>query len=147
MKHPITALIVSLFISACASSERMSFDDKDKAYVDYLAEQKVDSVKRITGFKFRSWTALTDNNLIITAVHNKHYLITTRTSCNSLYFANGIKINRSNNLALYQLGDSISPISDMPEKCFIKNIYPITKEQRQHIVDIGKTKKPNDSKE
>jgi len=41
-------------------------------------------------------------------------------------------------LAIHKLGDSISPVGKITDKCFIKSIYPITNAQTDYLVNIGK---------
>ena len=49
----------------------------------------------------------------------------------------GITLNRASNSAIYTLGDSISPMGEISDKCFIRSIYPITNSQADYLVSIG----------
>ncbi len=137
MKNILVLTLVSTLIFGCSSTS-MTLNEKDTAYSKYIAEENFSSKEKVIGFKFSGWKALSDNYLIITAVHKKDYLIETKGRCYDLYYSEGIKLNRSSKLAIYKLGDSISPIGITTGKCFIKSIYPITSSQSDYLVNIGK---------
>lgn len=138
MKNILTLTLVSTLILGCSSTS-MTLNEKDSAYSKYVAQENFSSKEKVNGFKFSGWKSLSDNYLIITAVHNKDYLIETKGSCYDLNNSDGIKLNRSSNLAIYRLGDSISPLGRITDKCFIKSIYPISKTQSDYLVNIGKS--------
>ena len=138
MKNILALTLVSTLILGCSSTS-MTLNEKDTAYSKYIAEENFSSKEKVNGFKFSSWKSLSDNYLIITALHKKDYLIETKGRCYDLHNSVGIKINRSSNMAIYKLGDSISPLGITTEKCFIKSIYPITNIQSDYLVNIGKS--------
>jgi len=138
MKNILVLTLVSTLILGCSSTS-MTLNEKDTAYSKYIAEENFSSKEKVNGFKFSGWKSLSDNYLIITAVHKKDYLIETKGRCYDLHNSEGIKLNRSSNMAIYKLGDSISPLGITTEKCFIKSIYPITNIQSDYLVNIGKS--------
>jgi hypothetical protein len=138
MKNILTITLISTLILGCTSTTSMSLKEKDNAYGQYVIDENLSSEDRVNGFKFSGWKSLSDNYLIITAVHKKDYLIETQGRCIDLNNTNGIKLNRASNLAIYKLGDSISPVGKITDKCFIKSIYPITNAQTDYLVNIGK---------
>ena len=138
MKNILTITLISTLLLGCTSTTSMSLKEKDNAYSQYVINESLLSKDKVTGFKFSGWKSLSDNYLIITAVHKKDYLIETKGRCVELNSSHGIKLNRSSNLAIYKLGDSISPVGKITEKCFIKSIYPITNVQTDYLVNIGK---------
>jgi hypothetical protein len=138
MKNILTIALVTSLILGC-SSTNMTLNEKDTAYSKYIAEENFSSKEKVNGFKFSGWKSLSDKYLIITAVHNKDYLIETKGRCYDLINSEGIKLNRSSTLAIYRLGDSISPLGVATKKCFIKSIYPITNDQSDYLMSIGKS--------
>ncbi len=137
MKNVILMSLLSTFVFGCTSTS-MTLNERDNAYSKYIVDEALVSKDKITGFKFSGWKSLSDNYLIVTATHKKDYLIQTKGKCYELNESNGIKLNRSSNLALYQAGDSISPMAANADKCRIKSIYPITSVQTDYLVGIGK---------
>jgi hypothetical protein len=143
MKNILTITLISAVLLGCTSTTTMSLKDKDNAYANYIADENLLSKDKVKGFKFSGWKSLSDNYLIITALHKKDYLIVTKGTCFDLNNSQGIKLNRSSNWAIYKLGDSISPVglssaSEATDKCFIKSIYPVTNVQTDYLVNIGK---------
>ena len=138
MKNIFTIALISVFTMGC-SSTTMSLNEKDNEYSQFVLNENLLSKDKINGFKFSGWRSLSDNYLIITAVHDKDYLIETNTECSSLHTARSIQINQTSSLAIYKDLDSISGGGKYAEKCFIKSIYPISGEQTDQLVSIGKT--------
>ena len=142
MKSLLTITLSSILLLGCTSTS-MSLKEKNNAYSKYVLNENLTNEDKVEGFKFSGWKSLSDNYLIITANYKKDYLIETKGRCNNLNDSLGIKLNRSSNWAIYKLGDSISPVgispaSEITDKCFIKSIYPITRLQSEHLVNIGK---------
>ncbi|NQZ21757.1 MAG: hypothetical protein HRT53_06810 [Colwellia sp.] len=137
MKNILALTLVSTLILGC-SSTGMTLDEKDTAFSKYVAEENFSSKEKVTGFKFRSWKALSDNYLIITAIHNKDILIETQGKCYGLKNSRHIQLNLFSKRSIYRLGDSISPVGSVTDKCLIKSIYPITNIQADYLIKIGK---------
>ncbi|MCP3701089.1 MAG: hypothetical protein GY920_21730 [Aliivibrio sp.] len=142
MKSLLTITLSSILLLGCTSTS-MSLKEKNNAYSKYVLNENLTNEDKVEGFKFSGWKSLSDNYLIIKANYKKDYLIETKGRCNNLNDSHGIKLNRSPNFAIYKLGDSISlagihPNTDITDKCFIKSIYPITRLQSEHLVNIGK---------
>lgn len=142
MKNLLAITLTSILLLGCTSTS-MSLKEKNNAYSKYVLDENLSNKDKVEGFKFSGWKSLSDNYLIITAVHKKDYLIETKGRCINLNNSHGIKLNRSSNWAIYKLGDSISPVgispaSEITDKCFIKSIYPITNDQSDYLVNIGK---------
>ena len=138
MKNISAITLISAILLGCTSTTSMSLKEKDSAYAKYVLDKNLLSKDSVHGFKFSGWKSLSDNYLIITAVHKKDYLIETKGRCFNLNNSYSIKLNRFSNLAIHKLGDSISPIGEITDKCFIKSIYPITNLQTSDLVQIGK---------
>ena len=138
-KPVIMAISIVFLLAACASSLTMTDDERTKAYAEYIATEKLESMDRITSFRFDGFSSLSDENVIISTGVNKSYLITFQNHCQNLRFSNVIKINNTGS-SLQAKFDSISvpQSTGMGMKCFIKQIHKLTVEQKKAILQIGK---------
>jgi len=143
MKKIIFLLFSALLITSCSNIEKSS-EKKKSIYQSYIEEHKLESLDRIRSFKFYAWRSLDNNNLIISTTHNKPYLVQLKNYCGELRFAHTILIN-SSSASLQAKFDSIqiadsSSMNQHREKCFIKALYKLSKEQADEIGSLGKKK-------
>lgn len=138
MKNILALIVLVYCLGACAFTNKMSPEERNSEYEKYIVSEKLIDKETVRGFKFDSWSSLSDNYVIIRAVHNKNYLIETAKRCFGLSMSSEIRINRSTNLSLRKNQDSISTAKDGHRKCVIKSIFPITNGQRNYLVNIGK---------
>jgi len=131
----VSILIISAWIVGCASTG-MKQSERTDAYNAYITTEKLEPLKRITAFRFDSWSSLGQSHLIIKTTFNKPYLITLKTRCYDLRMAQVIGIDNTG--STLQAGfDSIVVDRNHPQKCYIDSIYKITKEQKQALLNIG----------
>ena len=145
MKNVFFALSVSALISACASTSTMTAQEKDTAYLDYIASHQLESVDKVQSFKFNDWQSLSNKHLLVSASLNKKYLIGLKSACTDLKFSNAITVNRTNNSSLITGFDSVTALHAPGVKCFIKSIHPLTKEEAMEIAAIGKPADKNET--
>jgi len=138
MKKLIFSFILISLLAACASTPR---PDYSALYQNYITENKLESLKRITAFNYRGWRSLDNEHLIINTSPNKPYLVTLISPCLDLRFSHAIAINSQGTSALYTRSDSISVPNYPHQKCFIKTIHPLTKQQADEISKLGKKTK------
>jgi hypothetical protein len=139
MKTFMYAVVGVTLLQGCTSYNSAMLETKDKAYAQFVTDENLAAKEKINGFKFNGWKPLSDNYLIMTAVHNKDYLIETKGRCVDLNKAHGIKLNRTSGLAVQPLADSISPVGVTSETCMIKSIYAISSIQSDQLSLIAKT--------
>lgn len=137
MKKVIGSLIL-LFITSGCSTTGMSSQEKTAAYLNFIETEQLESIDKIRSFRFSGWQSLNDRYLIITASPKRKYLINIGAHCSDLKFSQAIIVNQSSSSLLSTRFDSISMLDTPQIKCFIKNIYPITKEQSKTLSNIGK---------
>ncbi len=131
----VSIIIISAWIVGCASTG-MTLTERTDAYNAFITTEKLEPLKRITAFRFDSWSSLGQNHMIIKTSFNKPYLITLKTRCYNLRMAQVIGIDNTG--STLQAGfDSIVIDKNHPQKCYIDSIYKITKEQKQALLDIG----------
>ncbi|MCF6264262.1 MAG: DUF6491 family protein [Xanthomonadales bacterium] len=159
MKNILAITLISILLLGYSSVNSMSLKEKDVAYSNYVIDENLASKDKITGFKFNNYKALSDNYLIITDLSRGSYLVEIKSRCSNLSYSRGIKINRFSNMSISSRGDSISLIGNnslvdsvtpgvrgsisprgsiASGQCLIKSIHPITKDQTDYLVAIGK---------
>jgi hypothetical protein len=131
MKKLSTIILMIALLSGCAS-HRLTSDERETLYADYLAEIKAESLDRITAFRFYGWRELGNRHLILSTSPKKKYFITLRGPCLDLPFATTIGINRTDS-SLSAKFDSIFVPSFPDQRCHIKSIHKITREQADKI--------------
>lgn len=139
MKKILLSSAVFALLMGCSSTQTLSKTEKNLAYGEFLGEQNISSLSKITSFKFTGWKSLTDDYVIMTAMRNKDYLVQFKSACVGLRFTNAIKLNQSNRSTFDKHGDSISAVGDsaLSSNCYIESIHPLTEEQSKQIVAIG----------
>jgi hypothetical protein len=138
----ITSLLLLTMISVGCATSTMNTKERTEAYVQYIASENLEGIKRISAFRFNGWSSLGEEHLIISTQINKPYLISLRSRCRDLLYANGIQIH-NNGSTLHRRVDAISVIDpgNMGFRCFIDNIYLLTKEQKKALQKIGREDK------
>jgi hypothetical protein len=141
MKIMMTILVVLGLLAGCSSSQTLSHQERDEAYIAYIEKQTLIRQDKIRTFKFSGWQALSNNYLIISTSPSKKYLIEVNGFCSSLYHAQTIAVNQGMSSSLATRFDSISVPESPGTKCFIKSIYKVTKAQVKEISALGKVDK------
>ncbi len=132
MKKNLLLLLGLLVLSACSSIDTRS---KEPIYQQYIAENHLESVTKITTFRFQGWRSLDNYFLIVSTSMAKPYLIELNGYCLDLRSANSIVINNSGSI-LQTKFDSINAAGYPNQKCYIKSIYKVTREQADEITDL-----------
>lgn len=133
------AISIVFLLAACASTITMSNDDRTKAYAEYIVTEKLESMNRITSFRYNGFSSLSDENIILSTGVNRYYLITFRSRCFNLRQANIIEVHNSGS-SLQTKFDSVSVLQQtgISTKCFIEQIHKLTVEQKKAVLKIGK---------
>ena len=132
------AVLLSISLVGCATTG-MSNAERTLAYDQFIVSEKLEELNQITAFRFDSWSSLGQEHLIISTSFNRPYLISLRNSCFDLNTANVIGINNTGS-TLHAKFDSITVPKSIGQKCFIKSIYKLTKEQKDALSKIGNEK-------
>ncbi len=133
---------LSLSIASCANIND-SKKDKQLIYQDFITAEKLEPLKKITSFSFHDWRSLDNQNLIISTIGNKPYLLTLSNYCIDLSHANAIRVNHSGSTLRAKL-DSVVPVKHRGARCLIDSIYKISREQANQLTALKKSKKPTD---
>lgn len=141
MKSILITLATIVLLASCSSNNGASLKAKNVAFKDYIASNNIESVKRVSRFRFRGWTSLTDEFLILSSSPKRKYLVELSGYCSDIRWAHAIILNRLNTSSLNALSDSISTLESPQIKCRIKTIYPLTQEQ---LVDIRAIDNPKE---
>jgi hypothetical protein len=142
MKAILIILTALILLVSCSSNNSAGLKAKNIAFKDYLTNNNIESVKRVSRFRFRGWTSLTDKFLILSSSHKHKYLVELSGYCSDIRWSHAIILNRFNSASLNALTDSISTVESSQINCRIKTIYPLTQEQ---LVDIRAIDNPKDT--
>jgi len=150
MRNFLLPIITVLFMLGCTASDKSS-TPKKSIYQNYIETNKLESLDKISSFRFHGWRSLDNKTLIISTRINKPYLVQLKNYCSELRFAHTILVNSSGSTLTTKF-DSIQVLnSGTPkhhrEKCYIKNLYKLTKEQADEISSLNKQSKDKAKKE
>jgi len=144
----IIGLSLAAILSGCASKSTLSYDEKNLAYGDFIAINKLESLKNIRAFRLHGWQSLTNDYLILSTSFRKKYLVEVGGFCPDLGSAQTIMVNQGSSSILSARFDSISVVGNSFDgnnfgghqmKCQIKSIHQIDKAQAKEIAAIGKS--------
>lgn len=115
---------LTFVVTACASQEKqqLSLDEqlKERNY------EVVGPVERIQNYQITGWNSLDRNNLIVLSSPSRAYLVTVKTPCNNLRFAETIGI--TNTAGTVTLFDTVL-VNESPagylERCWIENLQEL----------------------
>jgi len=143
MKTYLVAMVsAAALLTGCASAPSMSYGEKNQAYVSYITDNKLASLKKINTFRMYGWQSLTNDYLIISTSPKKKFLVEVNGFCPDLAHAQTIAFNQSMSSSLSTRFDSISVlggnVGDHMSKCYIQAIHQIDKAQAKEISAIGK---------
>jgi len=141
-KRTLACLSLIALFTGCSTAPSLSYDEKNLAYADYIANHNLASLKKVNTFRLHGWQSLTNDYLILSTSPKRKYLIEVKGLCPDLGFAQTIKINQSMSSTLSVRFDSISVVGNdfgsHPLKCFIKTIHKIDKAQAKELSAIGR---------
>jgi hypothetical protein len=136
-------LFIVVILSSCASYG-LTDAERTVLYQNYISENKLEELKSITTFRFDGWRELGKEHLIIFTSFKKPYLITLKSRCIDLRFSHTIGINKTSN-SLRAKFDSIFVTSFPEQKCFIKTIHRLTREQVDQMSELDNAEKSNNT--
>lgn len=138
MKLFITVVTIMVLLSACMNNPR-SRQEEAALYDNYVKQNKLEELKRVTSFNYSGWQSLDNEHLIISSGANKRYYITLKTNCIDLRYAIKIGVHHTGH-TLDARFDYIVPANFPRQKCFIKSIHQVTREQANELGKLGDTK-------
>ena len=136
----IALILAAMVLFVGCSSQSFDLTQRAQAYDAFVVEQSLIQVDKIHSFQFEQWTGLGKQHLILYRRFNEPYLIALNKPCFDLNHASVISVNYHHNTLLAKF-DSITVPNEIPVKCYIKSIHPLTKAQKKAILAIGKVSK------
>lgn len=127
-------LIAVVLIGGCTNS-RLSNQEREALIEAYVTDHKLEQTNKITAFRFYGWRELGRNHLIVSTRFNRPYLLTLKSSCLDLQFSQTIGIHNTGS-TLDARFDSVFVPSYPHQKCFIRSIHPLTREQADELSAI-----------
>ncbi len=126
-------IVLAVLLVACANSTASKLAEKDQAFRTYIDANQLESVNRVTSFRFHGWSSLTNKFMIISSSLSRQYLLELAGNCSEIRWAHTILIDQGNDSTLDARFDSISTLDSPKISCQIKTIYPINKQQADDI--------------
>ncbi|NVJ50942.1 MAG: hypothetical protein HWE11_11180 [Gammaproteobacteria bacterium] len=130
--------LILLLLVGCAS-QSLSVDQRIELYRNYVAQQEYKPITQIIGFKLHSWSYLSEEFILLSTSSVKPYLIEFRSRCRDLRFQQNIIVENSGSLLTSKF-DSIRLPDGIVPNCYIKNIYPLTREQADELRELARKK-------
>ena len=124
-------LFFAFALSGCASNKEK---DARVNYQDFVAQEQLVSINRITQFRMTRWQTLDDRFFILNAARNRDYLIEVMGFCPELRYSHTLRLVQSMSSSLQSKFDSVIVGSEPTQKCTIKNIYSLSVEQKSQLV-------------
>ena len=131
MKRILIPIATVLALSGCVTTA--DSQPVNNRYKDYVVEHGLESVQKVTAFKYQGWKSLDDRHLVLSTSINRSYLVTLDHFCDGLRNANTIKVNQGMSSRLSTRFDSITVPQSMQSKCTIKEIHVLNKVQNKEI--------------
>lgn len=133
MKTPFQTfvLLFAFTVSGCASNKEKGARVN---YQDFVAQEQLESVNRITQFRMTRWQTLDDRFFILNAARNRDYLIEVMGFCPELRYSHTLRLVQSMSSSLQSKFDSVVVGSEPTQKCTIKNIFPLNKDQKDRLI-------------
>ncbi len=134
-------LVVLSVLGGCAST-RMSNAEKSAAYINYIEQNKLEKVKRITTFRLHGWRYLNRDYVILSTSIRKPYLVEISGPCYELAYSHSIGIHHDGS-TLTDRFDWVFAPSQPDIRCMIRSIHKLSREQADQLAAIGKSNDEN----
>lgn len=124
-------LLIGVLLSGCAATEQ-----KQNAvdYHQFINEQKLQTVNRVQNFNMSGWQALDSEFFVLRVSQRRNYLIEVMGFCNNLPYAQSLAFKQGFQGSLQAKFDEVIVLDSMQnQRCSIKNIYPLSVEQKQSL--------------
>ena len=133
-------LLIFFLLSACSSTSDTK-SNRFKIFDNYIVDNKLASVTSVNTFKFQGWNSLDPKHLIVSSNQKKSYLLTLANYCNDLDVTYNILIQQSLSTRLSTKFDYIMVPGQAGQRCKIKSIHVISKQQRNELTALRKNSK------
>lgn len=124
-------LLIGALLSGCAATEQKQ-DGID--YHQFISEQKLQTVNRVQHFNMSGWQALDSEFFILRVSQRRNYLIEVMGFCNNLPYAQSLAFKQDFHGSLQAKFNEVIVLDSMQnQRCTIKNIYPLSLEQKKAL--------------
>lgn len=132
MEKLILIIVVSLGLAACAASSKQQnvSNLKEVALQQYIQDEKLQAVNKVTMFDLRGWSSIDSKHLLLAHRNNQYLLVELKSRCYELDFVLGLGINRVSSSSLSAKFDSVFAPKRPEMKCYIDKIYVLDKAQK-----------------
>ncbi|MDP5029116.1 DUF6491 family protein [Paraglaciecola sp.] len=133
MKKYIFVLMSLLVLGGCATRQ-LSEAEKSTLIEGYITTENLEQRSSISAFNLDSWSALSDQYVILRSSPFRSYLVKLANRCHDLAFSPTLVVNSRMSGSLSTGFDSVYTPENVSFKCFISRIYPLTKEQNKSLL-------------
>jgi len=134
-------ILTVLFISSCSNAGKSP--GSKAIYENYITQQNLQSIENVNNFRLHDWRSLGNHYVVFSSSQNRSYLVQLSSYCSELPYAETITVkNRGKGLkpkssAIHVVKRGL--LQPRPERCPIKSIYKVTKEQADEITQLRKS--------
>ena len=128
----VILLIVLGILSACQTNQ-----SKRPNYQAFIQTENLVQKDRVQQFRFQGWQPLDSRHLILNGSQRKNYLVKLMSACTELPFAQSIKLKQDFGTILNAKFDSIIVPGQFKQECTISQIYELSKEQKQTLLEFS----------
>lgn len=132
MKKWLVIVTAILIVSGC-SSTRLPEKQREQVVEEFIKAESLTSERSISAFDLYSWSIVTDQYIILQSTPSRHFLVRLFNRCSELDYASAIVVDRRMSGMLTAGSDSVYTTQTPNFKCFINDIYPLTKEQHKQL--------------
>lgn len=133
MKKLIFVVLSILVLAACAS-RNLSDAEKSTIIENYINTEKLAQRTSVSTFDLDSWSALSDQYIILRSSPFKPYLVKLASRCHDLQFSLSLVVHSRMSGSLSSGFDAVYTPENAAFKCYISRIYPLTKEQNKALL-------------
>lgn len=130
-------LFLSLLLASC-SMTAVNKAEKAKIYADFIKTNHLESLKKISSFRFQSFISLDNEHLIISTSPSKSYLIALKSYCTDLIYAQHFAFKQTFPSILSVKFDAIIVPNYENQICYIESIYKLSKKQVAALAHLVK---------
>ncbi len=117
---------------ACAESTKPTAINR---FDQFVTNNALSAKQHITAFTMDSWSYLDRNHLMLWTTAHRPFLLKLRTNCHDLAFSEAVRFtNRSPTLSAGL--DAVETVRAPQQRCFISEIYALTREQEKALQDL-----------
>ncbi len=106
IKTLLSFILIISVLSSC-STNAISSTERNKIYYDFIHKNKLPVITKVSPFRLKGWVSLDNRHLLVSSTFQKSYLISLKSYCTDLKYADKIILKRSSPSVLKAQSDYI----------------------------------------